>query len=334
MRVFSMPKVRAYYGKHISTSAHVLKMALQEKGINFIPYINCITTEVFTRVCHIDTPAQWIIPYPNGFECLKTGMDSLGLNSNFESIELTGKTYDEFMLCMREEAKKGSFILGPLDPTSIWDRIESRYHKGMDRFIFVIKNISDNTFIVHDPEGCPYFHIDADMIYKGLKSSFGEYGIFRVDSFSKLNSDESIYKKIVFNVIKNRIEALNQRYCANKGLKQIAVMLSERRLKSSEAAALTFSGAETGLALFYAIEFLSNPPVEIFNNEYFKRSIIKKLINILNEYKNTVAKLLFNIKQADYPAINLCLINMAEFEHELDCCFLELNKWKLSNIDL
>jgi hypothetical protein len=319
-----MSKIKAFYGKQISTSSYALGMMLWSKGLVNIPYIHCFTTEVFTRVCYIHKPDQWIASYPQGQQGIMAAVENLGLNNAFECVELTSKTHEELLLYMREWASRGPFILGTLDPTPIWDRIESRYCKGFSQYIVVLKYEFENTFIVHDPQGCPYFHIGADKIFQALKSSNNKYSMFRLSSLTGLYSEEKIYEQIIINAIKNRKETLSLSEHICEGLKQLVSMLCNRALKSSEVAALTFSVAEMGIALFNMTKFLSSPPICIKRKKLFDEAIIGEIIDTLSGYEKTIAKLLTNLRQIDNKEIIPCLKEIAVAEQKLDHYFLAL----------
>lgn len=299
-------------------------MSLLDLGLQQIPHVNNLSTEAFAYLCYPDNPGKLIVPYPESPNNLFTSANNLGLKYNFLSFDINDGSCDDLMFTMHEWLKSGPFILGPLDPTYIWDRIETRYCKGFGHYIFVLGKKHNNIFIVHDPIGCPYFQVSINNIFKAASKCSFPFSLFRIESLSGLHSEEKLYKKIITKGISNRKEILDLPEHNCNGLKVIAERFSNMSIKSSETISLMFAAAEISVLKTQLLDLLTTPPQSIIESNYFNKNNLKKIKDILVRYNIHIAEFIMNIKACDNKQLISSIENIIHLEQNLDECFIDL----------
>ena len=280
-----MKKNIFYYGKAIPSSCAVILMKLFHVYKFKYPFFNYITTEVFNYQSIKEDNCKWYCSYPYGIDALYTGLQIMGINqktvlkkSNFNNIR-------NFDGCLKEQLDNGACILGPINFSSAWGSIESRYFQGYAQFAYV-SEIEEDYYILQDPNGCPQMKVTLEMLWSMAKDC---------KNISLINFDVSQYKPRDLNVIgidifkrllSNRFNLIGTSNIFLSCMKELSVNFKTQNMKSSELLSLKYVLCHLTRSLFFLTEF-----IQYFKSTYACNEIkysIDQVLSMLEEYMTTI----------------------------------------------
>lgn len=275
----------SYQGKQSDSMAAVLLMAMEAVGVKNVPHPNCLTTRPFNFICPLDIPQLWLAPFPNPLDGIWLALKILGIQHNCQMMPINSINTDTTVLLTTIEQwlKNGPVIVGPLDRTKIWDRIDSRYYRGTAHFIFIIDYGNNHNLIAHDPEGCPYFLISKQKLLSALNITDFDNAIIQIQSTSGLRLCDEIFQQALISGIKNCAMVVNHPEGGSNGLRSLAQMVASRKLKSSEEGALNFAIPTLSLSAKQLSEFLLDMPDSVICNISNWNKVMPKIFNVLSD---------------------------------------------------
>lgn len=312
----NMQRISAYYGKQLDTMADVLRMAMQVVGVEDVPHADCLTTRPFSLQCPLDTPSLWLAPFPDPWDGLLLALKILGIRNACRLVTMTpGEGMAANVLGKVEHwLRDGPVILGPLNRTRIWDRVESRYYQGAAHFVLVVGHGDDRRFIVHDPEGCPYFSISRKRLLSGLETANFAGGALQVQSISELHSCDEVFRLVLLAGIRSCAMAAVNIEGGSNGMSALAQEIESRRLKSSEEGVLNFAIPALGLAKRRVYEFLFDMPDIVVNSFLGSEKLIPQILAALSEYCVDCANALEMLKKREQKELSAQFVKIANNE--------------------
>lgn len=282
----------ALYSKQHNTIAYVIEMILSEKTVDEIPYVNYLHMPGFTRMIDKRDTGYSICSYPYGKEAMISCFKNLGLDDHLEICEIGKLEYIDWLKTMTNWSEQGSFIIGPVDMTLFWERIESRYYKNSNYFLYVNGyDREEDSFFIHDPLECPYLLIKSKYLHELFYGR--SYQIYRIRSIHGLSDKRSVYRNILTTGITFRNELMPQKRHVTNGLNSIIQSLEVCSLKVSESAAMNFSISEMSISLEYLIEFLVDFPED---GCILEKDTVEKILKLLNQYIEVNGWILYSLK--------------------------------------
>ena len=283
-----------YQGKQSDCNAAILLMALENIGVKNVPHPDCLTTRSFTIRCPRQNPSLWFSPFVTPLEGLLTALKILNVQYSCQVIanSLSEKKSLELFRTIEHFLRDGMIILGPLNRTKIWNRINSRYYKGDAYFILIMACYNETHLLVHDPEGCPYFLLSKDKFFSAISGSNFEIGIVQLHPDFDLPSDEEIYFQVLLSGIKSIIRASSQQEGGSNGLRVLTQEIASRKLKSSVEGVLYFAVPALSLSASHLAEFLSDFPPKAACKIANWDEVVPAILNLLCEEKLYCAQIL------------------------------------------
>lgn len=270
-----MEKSLKHYGKIIPSSCATVLVSLYGNHDFIYPIYNYITTEVFNYQCITEDRCKWFCTYPFGIDSLCLGAKILEAESIFLTSEKTFDDRDDLFLAIEKELGKGSFILGPIDTSPIWDAAESHFFKGYAQFVYVV-GIQDKQYILHDPNGCPNLKISSDLLWAMVKNH-GTIYFAKFDLSRQPCQDlEKFYMNIFTNIINNRLKMIESPHNYLRGMQKLCVQFKEQGIRSSDLMSLRYTLLYVSRSLYLLNEFIRS-------YKYYLNRFDNKIISSLNE---------------------------------------------------
>ena len=313
-----------YHGKQLDSTAAVLTMATEAIGIRIIPHLHCLTSRPFSLKCPLIVPDMWFAPFVSPLDGLITALNTLRVSYKFQAINLSTPPGTKYSFgTLNHWLQNGPVILGPLDRTQLWDRMEARYYRGAAYFVLVLKGKSDGLYWIHDPEGCPYRLVSQEKILLAIRNEKHKSGFLQIRSISEVRSREEIFYHTFLKGAKTRFLAGTRPEGNGRGIRSLSQELELRRLKSSEESALNFALPSLGLSLKRVAEFIADTPRD-FEKLFPNWEMIKlQLLDVLVEYGIDCAYALDELKKYNQTGLYYRFLEMAQKEDVLDDLFLK-----------
>lgn len=319
----TIQRVIAYHGKQSDTIADVLLMAMEAVGVEDVPHADCLTTRPFSLRCSLDTPSLWLAPFPEPWDGLLMALHTLGVRNACRLVTMTpGEGLAADVLdTVKQWLQDGPVILGPLNRTRVWERIESRYYQGAAHFVLVVRHGYGCRLVVHDPEGCPYFPVSPKRLLTALETADFEGGALQIQSMSELHSCDEVFRRAFLAGIRSCAIAAVHTEGGSNGLSALAQEIASRRLKSSEEGVLNFAIPALGLAKRQIYEFLFDMPDTVANSFPDWEKLIPHVLAVLSEYCVDCANALEMLKKRDKKGLSARFVKMANNEELLNELF-------------
>jgi len=264
-------------------------MALDSVGVKNIPHPNCLTLRPFS-LRYNDDPSLWITPFVEPINGLKAAFKIIGFSDKLKSQTLSSVSVQihELLMILEHWLNDGMVILGPINRTKIWNRIDSRYYKGAAYYIYVL-SYDNNYYLVHDPEGCPCLLLSKSTLIEALDIKYFEIGIIQLPNSLTTNSNRDIYQRTLFAGINSCIAGSHHSKGGSNGLYILSKIIASKKLKSSEEGVLHFLIPSLSLSAHYVSEFLLDLPKSVINNICCYDEIISAILLTLTEEINLCA---------------------------------------------
>ena len=282
-------------------------------------HLGCLTLRPFSLQCPADVPSLWLTPWVTPKQGLLYGLEILGVE-NYRSKWLPGNSQSvaELFDFVCEWCQTGAVVIGPVNRTKLWNRLTSRYSCGGAHFLLALKVGANEQLIVHDPEGCPYLRLSRDQLLEAWTTGFDETGVLQIAPHNTLASYPDIYRRSVYRGLLSRRWARTKSKGGANGLQNLAKVLDDRSIKSSEHASLSLAVPQLGQRLGQLEHFLGSIPgsVHILNWETHLRDLRAGLLS----YQVACARLLSVLYSQSRENIAKELRRMARNEQNLDEC--------------
>lgn len=274
-----------YQGKQSDCNAVILLMAMENIGVKNVPHPDCLTTRPFTIKCPCQNPALWFAPFIDPLEGLLTALNILNVQYTCQVVAnpLSEKKSIELLRTIEHLLEDGMVIVGPLNRTKIWDRITSRYYKGDAYFILIMACYNETHFLVHDPEGCPYFLLSKDKFLSAISVSDFETGIVQLHPDFDLPSDEKIFSQVLLAGIKSIIRASSLQEGGSNGLRVLTQEIISRKLKPSEEGVLFAAIPALSLSANHLVKFLHDFPTNVTYKIANWNEVVPEILKVLCE---------------------------------------------------
>lgn len=272
-----------YYGKIIPSSCAMVLTSLYGKYNFSYPIYNYITTEVFNYQCIAEDRRKWLCTYPFGIDSLCLGARILGAENSFSKDEKTFTCADDLFLSIENELERGSFILGPIDTSPLWDAAESRYFKGNAQFVYVV-GIESKQYVLHDPNGCPNLKVSSNLLWSMVKN-------YKTIYFSKFDYSirpyialKDLYVNIFINIIKNRLDMIESPHNYLRGMQKLYLQFKDQGMKSSDSISLKYALLHVNKSLYLLNEFIQSYKYYLNLSDIKLISYLNQLSIIIEEY--------------------------------------------------
>src|SRR5262249_36955866 len=128
-----------YHGKQLDATAETLRMALDAVGTPALPHAECVTGRPFALRSPPGDPGRWLTPSLGPGEGLHPALAVLGQRAWCLRYEpRCAVARGRFLSAIAERLPAGPVIVGPLNRSSLWDRVETRYYPGAAHFVLVL----------------------------------------------------------------------------------------------------------------------------------------------------------------------------------------------------
>lgn len=315
-------KKTQYFGKQHDTIPAVIGMALPNINLK-LSHLDCLTARPFAWVFNSKKPKKILSPLEDPWSRLKNALSILGTEYNYEKIENKSLTNEKILKCL-SWVDQGPVIIGPLDRTEIWDRIESMYFSGDAYFMAVLKREATNELMVHDPEGCPYFNISINRIINALKRVDEPIGMLQTITPSPaIHPSEIVYNVLSAGYKKNQLANEKNNGGAN-GLSLLSEVCASQSLNSSEEAALYFALPSRSSSLINLIDFFHDYSTLFsdHSNKIQTRNI--QILELLDTYQYAIGNAMGWLKQRNWNELSDSFKKMAQLELTLSKQYINL----------
>lgn len=298
-------ELKSYQGKYFDTMSSAINIVLRDNNINLHPYLDNFLLRTFAFQFDRNNPKLWFSPLINQIDSVIVFKE---LFASFFDIEINTIEYNQKQTVTYEIDKMlrlGSVILGSLDKSKIWNRIESLHYKGAAYYI-VINESNENNYVINDPSGCPFMFLSKDML---LNSFCDSNKIIQLIQIKPVNPVFGISQSLVVNTlnigISYRINLKENDLSLSKGVKSL--LNNDFVFKSSQEAILNFAIPNYSIFLHHLNLFINRIPDSISFRKFYGR------------YNKYLAELLFTMQKEENKSIVLNKFrNIIDFEFELD----------------
>lgn len=314
-----------YFGKQIDSISSILDMCCKYYGIYNFPDLDCMTCRPFSLQTPITKPQLWfsssIDPW-NGLLCALRI-----INIDFECVSFKKRALGNSEASFEEVDKvnllnliaKGLVILGPINPLTIWNRIQNNYFYGDGHFIAIIRNLNkNNLLLVHDPEGCPYFRISLDKLLAAIDYKQGNYGGILLKQFKGMKDYKTIYQEAFISCLAVRNEGNTIDINGSRGILNLSKKIFSEGLKSSEEGALYYSIPELQMSRWKMSCFMERYLIYLSKDIYCPNINTYNLRGVFNLYINECAQALTLLYQRNLIELSMSMKTIAEYEEEID----------------
>lgn len=316
-----------YYGKQNDCISAVLEMTLEHLGYPYVSHLDCLTTRPFGWIYCQNEPKKFVAPLKTPWEGIIDALNTLNVDYRSRSIEMNHDSHDinEILADMGLWLEKGPVIIGPVNKTMIWNRLPSIYYHGDAHYILVIKSMPENYYLVHDPEGCPYFNIHIDTMKKAMETTEGTRGAIQLTSLPIAVSINDVLLDGLVNGLRCHMMAENHENGGVTGLTLFTNYLRSNNLKSSEEASLHFALSALGIALarkaefFLDIALITNPTSEL-------ETLSNRASVILQGYLEIIAKSIHQLATIGQENLVPNFIEMTRYQLQLAHLYSDLNE--------
>lgn len=316
-----MQKNIVYYGKTSLSTCSTLFMKLFQNYDFEQPFYNYITTEVFNYQGFFYDHRQWYCSFPYGISAIQTGLKIMGIeaeifihNTNTSCKSILDKQIEAYV-------KKGSCILGPVDLSSIWNKIDSRYFRGYAQFVYII-GTKNNRFVLQDANGSPFMFVTKEMLWQ-MVENFNEISLVSFDDTDYRSRNLKVMCiDILKQVLSNRVKLIDDPNNFQLCIKKIHQKFTNQGIKSSEMLSIKYVLCFLCRSLYFWIEFF-----ECFQKKcdfYDTNHNIGNTIKLLKEYIVKVNC----VNHINYHDLNVGKISteLLFYEKILDDCSIVLQK--------
>ncbi|NDV57971.1 hypothetical protein [Bacteroides sp. 519] len=280
----------AYHGKTFDTLSSSISIVLHNIGFKIPAFVDCFCLRPFIFKFDLNDYSLWFSPLIKTSDALnifaKLFRNILDINIFDCSIEK--RENDCCFSVIDKMLLTGHVIVGPLDKSKIWNRIESLYFKGGEYYIVIVDKKGEN-YVINDPLGCPFSLYSKNIIYNSMLTNTLIFQ-FKIIDFNYKN--ENLHIRTLYEGIKYRNNNINNLDSLPIGLSKL-LEKGELKLKSSQIASLSFGIPNYSLFLMQLSLLFQN----IIENTYsFDKKLLIKAEESIEKYKLILAELLFSIQ--------------------------------------
>ncbi len=303
-------ELKSYQGKYFDTMSLAINIVLKDYDINLHPFLDSFMLRTFAFQFDKNNPKLWFSPLISQIDSVNIFKElfALTLDIQINTIDQInkGSVFHELdkMLCL------GSVIIGNLDKSKIWNRIDSLYYKGAAYYI-VITRLNKNNYIINDPSGCPFMFLSKNKLQNSFDDNNKSIQLIQIKPINKaFEINKNIFRK-----------TFEKGICYRKNIKENDLLLSNgiKRMfnndfvfKSSHEAIMNFAIPNYSIFLYHLNLFIK----KISGDNSFEK--------FCNKYNRHLAELLFLLQNNSNKSV--VLKNMCEIvDYELDFDF-ELSK--------
>ncbi len=315
-----------YRGKSFDSLSSVLSMTIDSR-IKEQLHLECFTGRSFVWKCNPLDSRLWFVPFVDPVDGLLLALNMLRIKGRKKTF--TDSTSSDTILSMIETwLRKGPVIVGPLDKSKLWNRIEEKYYLGSAYFLLLIAKKGDLNYVVHDPEGCPFLSISSIELMNALSSIPYQFGIFQVESPAEVRPGEELVVRAFINGIQLVADAVR---CNQSDVDAISILLniiSKDGLKSRHEASLSFALPAYGLAANNVLNLLSDLSTTTFSDESGMKMHIFEMENLLCRQVIEIAYALTFLRKRNHDMFISILQDIRQIRECLnDACEYALSKF-------
>jgi len=156
----------SYHGKDWDNTAAALAMAV---GREEIAHAAVLTGRAFACVNREPGPFAWLVPAMRPAEALVSAVRLLAGDARTLSLEPPS---DEVLLSLaRTLLRESAVVVGPAITPLFASRPASHFSGVAAHFLVIHESSRDGTWVVHDPEGCPFLRMTGDDLATALRDA-------------------------------------------------------------------------------------------------------------------------------------------------------------------
>jgi len=301
--------------------ASAIRIVLLSKNVNIPLFIDNFCLRTFAFQFDKEKPSEWFSPLINPKDGLTAFSNLFKDNILVNILSFKQANSEDIFEKLDKMLLSGAVIIGPLDKTKVWNRIDSLYFKGAAYFI-IITGKENEKYVVNDPSGCPFMYFSKKLLRSSFFISNEFILLFQLNVTNPIIDLKSIYSNALISGIKYRINNKNNNVLLQNGLNKF-IESDNFKLKSSQEAILNFAIPNYSNFLMQ-LEFLIKEI--IYQNEYtqINSKILKDIYIFINEYKVFLSELLFCIQNRRTKKVKELFNQLINFEYQLNELFLSV----------